>query len=305
MTSIGSSVEKVFFRPQLSGMLELLKPITWFAPMWALACGVVSSGVSLWDRWLFIIGAVILAGPMACGTSQVVNDWFDRHVDAVNQPERPIPSGRVPGQWGLYLAVVWTALAITVASMLGPVVLAAALVGLGLAWAYSAPPFRWKQSGWAGVITVGFSYETIPWFTGAAAVQGGLPSPSNIAIAVLYGVGAFGIMILNDFKAVNGDRAHGVRSVPVQLGVRRALWVSCGLMACPQIAVVLGLYLLELEASAALVSFLIVLQMIFMRRLFRDPAKYAAWYNATGVTAYVIGMMISAVGLRSLAGGYS
>jgi chlorophyll synthase len=85
-------------------MLELLKPITWFAPMWAFGCGVVSSGVPVADRWWAVILGVILAGPMVCGTSQAVNDWFDRHVDAINEPNRPIPSGRLPGRQGLHIA---------------------------------------------------------------------------------------------------------------------------------------------------------------------------------------------------------
>ena len=38
---------------------------------------------------------------MVCATSQAVNDWYDRDVDAINQPERPIPSGRLPGPVGL------------------------------------------------------------------------------------------------------------------------------------------------------------------------------------------------------------
>ena len=44
---------------------------------------------------------------MVCATSQAVNDWFDRHVDAINEPNRPIPSGRIPGRWGLYIALIW------------------------------------------------------------------------------------------------------------------------------------------------------------------------------------------------------
>ena len=75
--------------PQISrtdpaAVLELLKPITWFAPMWALGCGVVSSGVPLAEiRWPVALAGVLLAGPLVCGTSQAVNDWFDRHVDAI------------------------------------------------------------------------------------------------------------------------------------------------------------------------------------------------------------------------------
>ena len=88
--------------------LELLKPITWFPPMWAFGCGIVSSGASLAERWPFALAGILLAGPLVCGTSQVVNDWFDRHVDAINEPQRPIPSGRVAGRNGLYFAIVWT-----------------------------------------------------------------------------------------------------------------------------------------------------------------------------------------------------
>ena len=56
---------------------------------------------------------------MVCGTSQAVNDWFDRHVDAINEPNRPIPSGRMPGRWGFYIAIGWTALSLLVATALG------------------------------------------------------------------------------------------------------------------------------------------------------------------------------------------
>ena len=79
-------------------ILELLKPITWFAPMWAFLCGLVSINASLLERWPLVIGGTLLAGPLVCGTSQAVNDWFDRHVDAINEPNRPIPSGRMPGR---------------------------------------------------------------------------------------------------------------------------------------------------------------------------------------------------------------
>jgi chlorophyll synthase len=87
-------------RPSISAVAELLKPITWFPPMWAFACGAISSGVSPDGQWPIIITGIVLAGPMVCATSQAVNDWFDRHVDAINEPQRPIPSGRIPGRWG-------------------------------------------------------------------------------------------------------------------------------------------------------------------------------------------------------------
>ena len=105
-------------RPQLSAVLELLKPITWFPPMWAFACGVVASGVPLSTHWPLALVGVLLAGPLVCATSQAVNDWFDRHVDAINEPQRPIPSGRLPGRWGLGVAIAWTALSLLTATVL-------------------------------------------------------------------------------------------------------------------------------------------------------------------------------------------
>jgi len=84
---------------------------------------------------------------MVCATSQAVNDWFDRHVDAINEPQRPIPSGRMPGRWGLYIAILWTGLSLLVATALGPWGFIAAMLGLALAWAYSAPPLHLKENG--------------------------------------------------------------------------------------------------------------------------------------------------------------
>ncbi|MEM7007378.1 MAG: UbiA family prenyltransferase, partial [Pseudomonadota bacterium] len=134
--------------PHWRDVLELLKPITWFPPMWAFGCGVVSTGVAIGDKWLFALGGVILAGPMVCAASQAVNDWFDRHVDAINEPNRPIPSGRIPGSWGFYLGMIWSAASLLLGAALGPWTFIAAIIAVALAWAYSAPPFRFKADGW-------------------------------------------------------------------------------------------------------------------------------------------------------------
>jgi chlorophyll synthase len=281
--------------------LELLKPVTWFAPMWALACGVVSSRAPLLPSWASVAGSVLLAGPLVCGTSQACNDWFDRHVDAINEPGRPIPSGRVPGRWGLYIAYLWSGVSLAVGAALGPWVFVASVVGLALAWAYSAPPFRLKLNGWWGNAAVGLCYEGLPWFTGAAALAHRLPDPRVTALALLYSVGAFGIMVLNDFKSFEGDRALGVRTLPVQLGVRRASLLACVVMAAPQVVVVALLASEDARRAAAIVATVLVAQLALMPMLVRDPRKRAPLYNATGTTLFVSGMMVSAFAVRALA----
>jgi len=287
--------------PAPSAVLELLKPVTWFPPMWAFGCGVVSSGVPLSGHWSVAIVGILLAGPLICATSQAVNDWFDREVDAINEPHRPIPSGRMPGRSGLYVAIVWTLLSLAVAATLGTFVLLAAVAGLVLAWAYSAPPVRLKQNGWWGNAACGFCYEGLAWFTGAAAMAGGaMPDGRIVAIAVLYSLGAHGIMTLNDFKSLEGDRRMGIGSLPVRLGPRRAGIVACAVMALPQFGVAALLVHCDAPWHAAAVVGVLALQLLCMVRLLRDPRGLAPWYNATGVSLYVLGMLASAFALGKL-----
>ena len=294
-------VAKLARVPYWLSLLELLKPVTWFPPMWAFACGVIASGVDVQARLPFLLGGVLLAGPFLCGTSQVVNDWYDRHVDALNEPHRPIPSGRVSVNAGWALAVGWSVLSLLLAGMLGLWVFLAATLGLALAWGYSAPPLRLKRNGWYGNSAVGLCYEGLPWFTAAAVMSGGLPSTPNLLLALLYSVGAHGIMTLNDFKALAGDRAMNIRSLPVALGPERAARLACLVMVIPQLCVAALLWHWGSTAYAAGVLAVTIAQVALQPRLLSDPERHAPWYNATGVALYVSGMMIAAFALRGLA----
>lgn len=296
MTS-GSISRLAVTLPAPKAMLELLKPITWFAPMWAYGCGVVSSGLPLENRWVEFVAGILLCGPFVCGTSQAVNDWFDRHVDAINEPHRPIPSGRVPGRWGLFIAIGWTLASILLATLLGPWGFGATIMGLALAWAYSAPPLRLKRNGWWGNSAVGACYEGLPWITGAAVMAGAMPDPRVFVVAALYSIGAHGIMTLNDFKSVDGDRRMGIDSLPVLLGVSRAARVACAVMALPQVVVVGLLLAWDAPWQAASVVILLVIQLGLMARLLNKPRERAPWYNATGTTLYVLGMLATACAL--------
>ncbi len=288
--------------PAPSTVAELLKPITWFPPMWAFACGVVASGMPLAERWPLILLGMLLAGPLVCATSQAVNDWFDRHVDAINEPHRPIPSGRMPGRWGLYVAVGWTVLSLLVALALGPWGFGAAVIGLLLAWAYSAPPVRLKRNGWWGNAACGLCYEGLAWFTGAAVMaDGAMPGWRSLALAALYSAGAHGIMTLNDFKAVDGDRQMGIRSLPVQLGLDGAARMACVMMALPQMrghraCCSIG----ARRCMPPAVFMLLVAQVVLMARFLKAPESRRLFYSGFGVPLFVAGMMVSAFALRTL-----
>ncbi len=291
--------------PEPAAVLELLKPVTWFPPMWAFGCGVVSSGVAISDRWGLALLGILLAGPLVCAMSQAVNDWYDREVDAINEPDRPIPSGRIPGTWGFRIALVWTAISLGVATQLGTVGFVAACVAILAAWAYSAPPFRLKTNGWWSCGVCGLSYETLPWITGAAVMAQALPASEVLLIALLYGIGAHGIMTLNDFKAIEGDRALCLRSLPVILGPERAARLACWVMALPQVVVIALLFAWGAPWHAGIVTALLALQLLAMRKLLSDPKARAPWYNATGVLLYVLGMLAAAFALGGPIAGAS
>lgn len=287
-------------RPTFSAFTELLKPITWFPPMWAFACGVVASGVSPTGQWVLIITGILLAGPLVCATSQAVNDWFDRDVDAINEPHRPIPSGRMPGKWGLYIAIMWTALSLAVATVLGSWGFIAATAGLVLAWAYSAPPLRLKKNGWWGNAACGLSYEGLAWATGAAVMAGGaIPHAHSLLLALLYSVAAHGIMTLNDFKSVAGDSQMGIASLPVQLGVDGAARTACWVMAVPQIVVIIALFIWDQPWHALAVILLLLAQGKLMLHFIAAPVERALLYSGFGVPLLVAGMMVSAFALRA------
>lgn len=296
-----SSAPVVRTLPEPAAMLRLIKPVTWFPPMWAFLCGAVSSGVALGPEWPIVLLGILLAGPITCGMSQAANDWCDRHVDAINEPDRPIPSGRIPGRWGLWIALAMSVLSLLVGWQFGPWGFGATVFAVLGAWAYSAEPVRLKRSGIWGPGLVGLCYEGLPWFTGAAILVVGAPRWEIVVIAALYALGAHGIMTLNDFKALEGDRVMGVNSLPVTLGPEKAARVACWVMTVPQIAVVALLALWSKPLFALAVAALIVVQLFAMRIMLRDPKAKAPWYNGTGVLLYISGMMVAAFALRDLA----
>ena len=175
-----------------------------------------------------------------------------------------------------------------------PWVFGATVVGMVLAWAYSAPP-RLKRNGWWGNTAVAACYEGLPWFTGAAVIAGTLPDWRILALAGLYSVGAHGIMTLNDFKSIEGDKRMGILSLPVHLGADRAARFACFVMALPQVAVIALLVDWGQPVHAAVVALSLALQGAAMARMLKRPKDLAPWYNATGVSFYVLGMLVSAL----------
>jgi chlorophyll synthase len=139
----------------------------------------------------------------------------------------------------------------------------------------------------------------LPYAESGEATRVLVRAPRSFGGAQIFNSGIV-IMVLNDFKSIGGDKTHGIRSIPAQLGADRAARLACIVMAAAQIAVVAMLIAWQAHFYAALVALGIAMQFALMRRLLADPRANAPWYNATGTSLYVLGMLASAFALADL-----
>ncbi|ACF14486.1 bacteriochlorophyll/chlorophyll synthetase [Chloroherpeton thalassium ATCC 35110] len=292
------NVNRPGFHLKLSAVPQLMKPVTWFPPMWAFTCGVVSTGESVVEHWSILLRGLILAGPLMCAMSQTMNDYFDREVDAINEPQRPIPAGLISKSASWIVTFSLILFGFIIAWSIHPYVMYISFVGVLMSHAYSGPPLRAKQNGWFGNLIVGFAYEGVAWLTGSFAITQGVPSGDTIAMAVIFSLGAHGIMTLNDFKSVVGDTIKGVKSIPVQLGERNAAILACVVMNAAQLSAI-GILVYNAEyVFTAFALLLLIAQLPMQKILIQQPHEKAIWYNSFGTLLYVLAMMVCAFGIR-------
>lgn len=268
--------------------------------MWAFLCGAVASGATGWnlpDIGQILIG-IVLAGPVLCGVSQIINDYFDRDIDAINEPNRLIPSGLVSVQQIIGTIAVLLLLGVSLGFYFGASVSLLSAIGLTLAIFYSAPPIRAKRNGWVGNALVAISYEGLAWLAGHAAF--GNLSSGSILLALLYSFGAHGIMTINDYKGMEGDRLAGIHTIPVLYGPHVAAWLTVLMMDLAQLAVVGAFFYWGHWFIAALIAVVLLLQLPIQRSFVQQPIERHLKFSAIGVSFFVWGMMAAAVGLRWL-----
>lgn len=289
----------------LAKSIALMKPVTWFPPAIAFVCGAIASGTTTFgfvDIARIALGS-FLAGPILCGLSQVINEYCDREVDAINEPNRPIPSGMVSFRQVFITIAVLTVISIGMSFVFGMPVVYLTLIGIFLAIAYSAEPLRAKRLGWIGNGLVSVSYEGLPWIAGAMSfyVAGQTNIMGSLVLAAIFSFGAHGIMTINDFKSIDGDRLMGIKSIPAQMG---ADWAAMSAVITINAALFCAtLYMLGTgNTTAAAIMFVLMLGQIPTQRKFlhmTDPRARAIFYNASGVMIFVWTMVASAIGIRS------
>ena len=285
--------------------LQLMKPVTWIPLIWGVICGAAASGHFQWTFQdnLASLACMVMSGPLLAGFTQTINDYYDRDIDAINEPYRPIPSGAI-ALWQVKVQI-WLLLLAGLAAAWGldrwaqhdrPILLLLALGGSFMSFIYSAPPLKLKQNGWLGNYALGASYIALPWWAGQALF--GELSWATAALTLAYSLAGLGIAVVNDFKSVEGDKALGLQSLPVVFGVKKASWISAAMIDLFQIAMVVALVVLGQHLAAVLLTLLIIPQITFQDIwLLRDPVLFDVKYQASAQPFLVIGMLVTALAL--------
>lgn len=268
-------------------------------------CGAAASGQFNWSLVDIekSLACMLLAGPLLTGYTQVINDWYDREIDAINEPYRPIPAGIVTeGEVKAQIAVLLGAgLALSAgldvwAAHEWPVNTALTVFGAFVAFIYSAPPLKLKQNGWLGSYALGASYISLPWWAGQALF--GELDWKTMVLTLFYSLAGLGIAIINDFKSVEGDRATGMMSLPVMFGVDRAKWICVGMIDVFQLLVAGILVSVGEKGYAAIIAALVAPQMFLQGKYFlKDPIKYDVKYQASAQPFLVIGILVAGLAI--------
>ncbi len=280
-------------------LIKFLKPITWVPVIWSFVCGAAASGNFGWSNLgdlVFWLG-ILLTGPLATGACQMLNDYFDRDLDSINEPTRPIPAGDISLRDATILISIWSLLTVAVASLIHPFVVMHVILGIINAHLYSANPIKLKKRLWWGNIIVAFSYLVYPWLSGEVTYRGEITTGS-IVIAFCYALASTGTMTVNDFKSIEGDKRVGIRTLPVVYGETRAAVIAALLINIGQIAAALYMLSLGKWANAALAGAFVVPQIFLQRKLIESPRTRDVWYNALAQNFLVAGMMVCALGLN-------
>jgi len=205
----------------LGGLLRLIRPINCVMMGFAVLVGAaIEGGSGVLGSWPSL-ALGFMTGFMLTGSAMAINDYYDREIDAINEPSRPIPSGAVAPKEALATSMALSAAALLAAWLTSPSNLAVAVFSWIVMAAYSA---RGKRTGLLGNLMVS-TCIAVPFIYGGLAVEGAL-SASSLLFALMAFLSNTGREVTKGIVDIEGDRAKGVRTVAVSRGARAAAGIA-------------------------------------------------------------------------------
>ncbi|NTV67704.1 MAG: UbiA family prenyltransferase [Chlorobaculum sp.] len=222
------------FLDKVKAHLEILDPVTWISVFPCLAGGVMASGAmqATPQDYFKLTALFLLYGPLGTGFSQSVNDYYDLELDRINEPTRPIPSGRLTEKEAIWNWSIVLVIAVVLSSLIGMDIggergmlfVGSLLAGLVVGYLYSAPPFKLKKNIFFSGPAVGFSYGFITYLSANALFSE--IRPEVLWLAGLNFFMAIALIVMNDFKSKEGDAKGGMKSLTVLIGSKNTFLVA-------------------------------------------------------------------------------
>lgn len=206
---------------KIVGYLRLMRPVNCLMVGFAVVVGAVIVGPNISNAlWLnltysFVTGFALTAEAM------IINDYYDREIDAINEPGRPIPSGLVYPHEALVLAFALTVIGLTAAYLAYPSSFAIAIFAWIVFVIYTTIG---KRSGLPGNFLVSICVA-IPFIFGSYTAVGSI-EPNVMIVSIIAFLSNTGREITKGIVDVEGDRAKNIRTVAVRYGEKAAAVVA-------------------------------------------------------------------------------
>ena len=219
-----------------SDFLRILRPVNSFMMGVGILVGVAIAGGFKTNISFEVLTLAFVTGFTLTGSAMVINDYYDREIDAVNEPSRSIPSGKVKPREAIIYSLLLSALGLAAAYLTGLQSLAIAIFSWLVMMVYSA----WgKRTGFPGNLMVSTCI-------GLPFIYGGVIA-GNTFMSLLFSALAFlsntGREVTKGIVDTEGDDARGVRTIAVVYGVDNAAYLASAFYITAAAASILPLLL--------------------------------------------------------------
>lgn len=289
--------------------VDFARPFTLLPP----ALGVLSGAVTAWgagDTKPALTSELLL--PVLAGTlmaavlnafNNALNQIYDLDIDRVNKPKRPLPSGALTRREAWIFTWSMCAVAWALAWLASPdgrhecfwIVVFTTL----LCWIYSAPPLWTKRRGMWANITIAIPRGVLLKVAGWSTVKT-IVGVEPWYIGAIFGLFLLGAASTKDFADIDGDRAGGCTTLPIQYGVKAAAWIIAPFFVFPFFLIPIGVWRGVLTGNSTLLMILgpalILYGLYTVYLLVRRPEELAATENHPSWTHMYRMMMVAQIG---------
>ena len=278
---------------KLGGYLRLMRPVNCLMMGFAVTVGAALASPNLSGVFWPNLTYGVITGFMLTAASMVINDYYDREIDAINEPNRPIPSGLIKPKEALAFAFTLTATGFATAYLTNTFCFVIATV----AWIVSVTYVTvGKRSGLPGNFLVSICVAT-PFIYGSYTVANSLGLNVLIFASMAF-LANTGREITKGIVDVQGDRINNIQTLAVRYGEKAAaiaaafFYLSAVLLSpIPWLSNIVSLWFIPLVALTdfGLAASAFMLLEDFSRENARKVKRIVLLWFIIGLLAFVIG----------------